>query len=124
MSANTGSRVPEQLALQGDLERAAALYADSLALARELGNRDQLALCLNNLGDVARQRGEVAQAEGRLREALAVSWELRDPRRCALGLAVPLMGGMAVLAWRLQRSDGSFSIAGLFSKMRASFRMR
>ena len=66
--------------------RAAALYTESLALASELGDRDQLALCLNNLGDIAWKRGELSQAEALLRDALTVFWELGDPRRCAMVL--------------------------------------
>jgi non-specific serine/threonine protein kinase len=51
---------------QGELDRAAALYGDSLALMRGLGEPERLphwtALPLANLGDLALLRGDTAQA--------------------------------------------------------------
>jgi hypothetical protein len=52
-------------------------------LARAAGDRASITVVLGNLGWVARKRGAVAQAVALTREALAVAWELGDPRRCA-----------------------------------------
>jgi predicted ATPase/class 3 adenylate cyclase len=73
-------------AYQGDLERAAASYAEAVALARQDGDQQGVALGLSNLGAVARMRGEVAQAEALGREALALFRDLGDLRACAGGL--------------------------------------
>jgi hypothetical protein len=70
-------------ALQGDLDRAAAYHAEALALARAQGDRWGMSLALANLADLARTRGETAQAGALGREALALDWGRRDHRKCA-----------------------------------------
>jgi hypothetical protein len=75
-------------------------------------DREQMALCLNNLGVETRRQGNIVQAETLLREALALFWELGNPSRCAMVLeslaetasvagqgeqAARLLGAVAVL---------------------------
>jgi tetratricopeptide (TPR) repeat protein len=48
--------------LVGDHSKVEPLIRESVALARELGNTHTLALCLRDLGDVARARGELDPA--------------------------------------------------------------
>src|SRR5262249_28368911 len=59
---------------------------EALAFFRQVGDRDSSAVCLRNLGKVARRQGERAQAEALQREALALFRELGDPLRSAEGL--------------------------------------
>jgi len=57
---------------QGDYERAAALYEASLPLARSLENESSvIAVVLENMGNLARRRGDAAQARAYLEESLA-----------------------------------------------------
>jgi predicted ATPase/DNA-binding CsgD family transcriptional regulator len=64
--------------IQGDTERAGTLAAKSLALYRELEDREGIALALYQLGHVAWLRGDFARASSLLSESLELSRELGD----------------------------------------------
>ncbi|MGH2599929.1 MAG: tetratricopeptide repeat protein, partial [Dehalococcoidia bacterium] len=66
------------LDMRGDHARAEGLFEESLALARELGNRKRIASALNTLGISARHRGEPERAASLYEESLALARELGD----------------------------------------------
>jgi predicted ATPase/DNA-binding XRE family transcriptional regulator len=72
---------------RGDFARADALYTDCLALQRELGDPQGIAVALNNLGAVATERGEYERATAQFAESLALKRTLGDRR----GIAVTLL---------------------------------
>jgi predicted ATPase/DNA-binding XRE family transcriptional regulator len=82
-TANALVHLGEALQGQGDDEAAVALFEESLALFRGLGDRtgimaptDKLIKPLKNLGRVARRRGDYAQAQIILEEALTLCREI------------------------------------------------
>ena len=62
---------------QGDLAQAKAFNRESLALARELGDKPLIALALNNIEYFTALQGEIAQTENVL-EALSMTREIGD----------------------------------------------
>ncbi|HMQ34899.1 MAG TPA: tetratricopeptide repeat protein, partial [Chloroflexaceae bacterium] len=102
--AETAPRTPELLAAranalkgagtlasqQGDRAEARALYEQSLAIRRELGDRPGEAAMLNNLGLVAMFSEEYATAGRLFREALALLRQIGD--RWAMGVALNNLG--------------------------------
>jgi predicted ATPase/DNA-binding CsgD family transcriptional regulator len=64
---------------QGDLDRAEALYQDSLAIYRALDDHPSIGSALNNLGVIALQRGDFAGAASLYEEALA-AFRAQDDR--------------------------------------------
>jgi predicted ATPase/transcriptional regulator with XRE-family HTH domain len=85
---------------QSDYDRAIALYEESLALRRELGDRQGVAAMLNNLGIIAVQRDEYLRAIPLYEESLALRRELGDRRGQAsvltgLGVVAHLQGNYA-----------------------------
>lgn len=62
----------------GELQLARDLYEESLALRREIGNRNGIASALNNLGMLATAHGELDDARELLEASLALRREL-DP---------------------------------------------
>src|SRR5205823_1448715 len=65
---------------------AEALFADALAISRELGDERSVAWSLHNLGLVARASGDLDRAGALLREALAKRWASEDRRGVAASL--------------------------------------
>ena len=62
----------------GDFAAARTLYEESLAIYREIGNRQGVAISLGNLGDISERQKEYAWAEGRalsLEQAIALALE-------------------------------------------------
>jgi predicted ATPase/DNA-binding SARP family transcriptional activator/Tfp pilus assembly protein PilF len=59
--------------MQGDHDRARALYEEALALALELGDMYTIAGALGWLGLIARREGEEALARSRLEESLSIA---------------------------------------------------
>jgi hypothetical protein len=57
---------------RGDWDHAAQLHAESAQLARELGDSWLLSIAVNNLGDVALNRGEYERALELFEESLAI----------------------------------------------------
>ena len=53
-----------------------ALHEESLAVRRKLGDAGQIAVSLNNLGEVLRWQGRFAEARRLFEEALELCWEL------------------------------------------------
>jgi predicted ATPase/DNA-binding SARP family transcriptional activator/Tfp pilus assembly protein PilF len=80
---------------QGDPKAAQAFYAESLAIARELGDKREIAHSLNSLGDLAISRGDLRDARALYAESLALHQELKDQR----GIAITL-GNLGDLALR------------------------
>jgi len=71
---------------QGDSTEARRVYAESLALRRQLGDQPGVAQSLNSLGLIAWTRGEFAESQHLYEESLAVRRELGDERGVALSL--------------------------------------
>ena len=88
-----------------DPDGAANQYAESLALRRELGDIRGIASTLANLGDLARDAGDLDKAEAHYAESLALRRDLGDTRGVATVLA--LLGetarrrGLRERAWAL-----------------------
>ena len=64
---------------RGDLDEAERLFRESLAIDREIGNRQGEATSLRNLGNIAEARGDLAEAERLHRESLAIKREIGIP---------------------------------------------
>ncbi len=71
---------------QGDNAAARALYGQSLAIYRELGDRQRIAFSLNNLGVVADDQGDYPAARALHEESLAIQRELGDKWSIAMSL--------------------------------------
>jgi tetratricopeptide (TPR) repeat protein len=55
---------------RGDYTTAQALLQESLALSRAVNDREQIGICLHNLGTLAARRGEYAEASQLLQTAV------------------------------------------------------
>ena len=71
---------------QGDYASARALYEESLAIERELGDKAGIATSLNNLGLVAKAQGDYASARALHEESLAIWRELGNKAGIAMSL--------------------------------------
>lgn len=71
--------------MQGDFQSAATLHAASLALHRQLGDRQSVAYAANNLANTAVQLGDHAQARLLYEETIAITRELGDVRGMVFG---------------------------------------
>ena len=71
--------------MQGDFQAASAFHAASLALHRELGDRQSVAYAANNLANTAVQLGDHAQARLLYEETIAITRELGDVRGVVFG---------------------------------------
>jgi predicted ATPase/DNA-binding SARP family transcriptional activator len=71
---------------QGDYGAARALLEESLAIFRELDNKEDIALSLRGLGNVAREQGDYGAAQALAEESLAIQRELGDKRGIASSL--------------------------------------
>lgn len=71
---------------QSDLEQAATLGEDSLAISRTLGDATGIAVRLNNLGNVMREWSEYGRATGLYEESLTLDRNLGN----TLGIAITL----------------------------------
>jgi predicted ATPase len=72
---------------QGEPEEARQMFERSLAIWRELGDRDEQARDLNSLGIVHRHLGEIDTARDLLEQAIALNRELGNTIRLAASLA-------------------------------------
>lgn len=68
-------------------ERAETLFQESLALARQLGDRLNMAEAMRGLGDVARRRGRYREARAHFEACLALCRETGDQAAIAQALA-------------------------------------
>ena len=71
---------------QGDAAKALSLYAEGLAMLRNLDDAKGLVVALNNLSTLYIERGELDQALPLLDESIALKRELGDQRGVAVGL--------------------------------------
>ena len=71
---------------QSDFPAARALYEESLAIRRKLGDRWGIATSLNNLGLLAREQDDYPAARALSEESLAIQRELGDREGIALSL--------------------------------------
>jgi DNA-binding CsgD family transcriptional regulator len=74
--ANLGVAVLEQ----GRLAAAAVYYEEALVRQRELGHSRAAALSLLDLGEIARERRDLARALAYQRESIQLGWEFGDHR--------------------------------------------
>ena len=63
-------------ALQSDYDMARTLFEESLAVFRDLGNKQGIATVLNGLGNIAQERGDYSAAGALHEESLAIEREL------------------------------------------------
>ncbi|MDQ3779694.1 MAG: LuxR C-terminal-related transcriptional regulator [Chloroflexota bacterium] len=94
----------------GDLDRAEALFEESLQTSRELNNAYAMGNALINLGRIARDRGDYARAAARYDESLSLHLTEGDEMRiagCLNGLAI--VAAMAGHAERAARLFGAIS---------------
>jgi predicted ATPase/class 3 adenylate cyclase/Tfp pilus assembly protein PilF len=71
---------------QGDHVASRALYEESLAIWRELGERRGIANLLNNLGNLAYRQGEFEASRSLHEESLAIRREMGEPWEIAASL--------------------------------------
>ena len=89
--------------LQGDYPAARGLFDESLAVARQLGDRGSAARSLNRLGSVAYSQGSYGSARALFEECLAIMRELGD--RNGMDASLTNMGHVAV-------EQGNYPAAG------------
>src|SRR5260370_12794404 len=73
---------------QGDSAALRSLFEESLALFREVGDKDGNAACLSHLGLIALQQGDASTARQLAEESVALGRETGDPFNTAWFLAV------------------------------------
>ena len=78
---------------QGDLSAARALYEESLAIHRKLGDRRDIGRLLGNLGLVSLGQGNLAASRTLIEESLATMRELGD--RVGIANALTSLGNVA-----------------------------
>jgi excisionase family DNA binding protein len=88
---------------QGHLDRAAALYAESIALLRAVDYGWALDGGLTGLGGVHYVRGDIERAAQLFPEALELAWGVPDPRK----VAIALLGIAGVGAARGRANDAA-----------------
>jgi hypothetical protein len=64
----------------GWLDEALALLKKSEAICLELGNRQDLAISYENIAQLHRARGDLAEARQKAQESLAIFTDLKMPR--------------------------------------------
>ncbi len=78
---------------QCDYPAARTFYVESLAISRELGDRDGIGVLLHNLGAVVQSQGDYAAARPLYEESLAICQELGDRR--GIGTSLLNLGNVA-----------------------------
>jgi excisionase family DNA binding protein len=96
----------ELLTLQGDPARAEPVYAESVALLRDLADPFDLALTLMSCGASRNYSGKYGEAEAYLEEALAVAKTIPD-----LTLRAAVAGGVLANLSVTARGQENFSLA-------------
>ena len=95
--------------IHGDTERAAVLAEESLALYRELGDQEGIALALYQLGHVAWLKSDFARARSLLEETLEISKALGDA--VSVAYAFYSLGGLASIRGEYARGIALFEEA-------------
>jgi DNA-binding CsgD family transcriptional regulator/tetratricopeptide (TPR) repeat protein len=103
--------------IQGDYERAEPLFAESLALYRELEDQHGIAFALSMLGSVTWTKGQMATARTLTEEALALARQVDDLERAAnalfiLGLVSSSLGEYSRAAALYEESVAVYRAAG------------
>ena len=99
------ARAAELAYRQSDYPATTAFAAESLAIYREVGDRQGIASALIKLGNAAAEVGDYAAASGFLEEALTIWRELEDKHGIARALISFRVGGPAI--WRLSPGKGA-----------------
>ncbi|MEA2574856.1 MAG: hypothetical protein QOH93_2154 [Chloroflexia bacterium] len=89
-TSQTLNTMGDMARMQGDYDRASALYTESLHLYRELGVKRDVPASLHNLGHVALAKGDNLRAKGLFMEGLTLHQELGNKfgtAECLVGLA-------------------------------------
>jgi non-specific serine/threonine protein kinase len=103
------------LARQGEYERARALQEESLALKRQVGERQAIGNSLQSLGLIARLEGNVAEAHDRFIAALRLQWEAGER------LALPwTLEGLAWVAAARGQAERAARLLGAAATVRAA----
>ncbi len=87
---------------QGDYASASSFSKESLAIYRELGDKEGVALSLNNLGMVAQNQGDLGSARSLFEESLAIGREFGSKRAVAASI-----NNLGVVA----RDQGDYDLA-------------
>jgi tetratricopeptide (TPR) repeat protein len=93
--------------VQGDYDRAAALHAESLALARANGSDLDAARALSGLAAIAQDQGDYDHAAARFAEALALYRQAGDET----GIAQALIGLGTLAAYRGESEEAAQRLA-------------
>ena len=93
----------------GDFVTARAIYEESLALRRELSDRQGVATSLINLGSVAQKQGDFAAAHRRHAESLTLFRELGH--RVGIAYALGAFGSLASIQQHYSRATRLWSAA-------------
>ena len=102
--------------IQGDTDRSEALAEESLALYRELEDKEGIALALYKLGQVAWLKGKLALAGSLIEESLELSRELGDSISVAYSLFS--LAGLATLRGEYARGSArTWQSLALFKKL-------
>jgi DNA-binding CsgD family transcriptional regulator/tetratricopeptide (TPR) repeat protein len=96
---------------EGDYARVLTLWEESLALAREVGDTDRVAIMLSNLGHPALLQGDYEQARTFSEEALAIAHELGSVRVEFAPTALINLGLAALGLGEHRQAMGSFKEA-------------
>ena len=100
----------------GDLVRGAELLQQSVDLLVELGDRLTSLRMILGLGLIALEKGDVAEARQRWREALALSSELRDTWTIGLYLE-----GFSALAAHESQAERAMTLTGAAEMVRSRY---
>jgi predicted ATPase/DNA-binding CsgD family transcriptional regulator len=100
---------------RGDLDAAAAHFADALVTFRELDARPEKARCLGGLGRIATARGDYGEARERLTESLRLSRATGQRLAMARGLEA-----FAALAAAQRQPQRAVRLAGAALELRAA----
>lgn len=92
--------------LAADVNQAQALYEESLAVSRQLGDSFQIAQALQDLGGFLMVQGKVSEARAPLEEGLALRLEIGDLD--GKGYALNLLGNQAMYQGDYQRARRLF----------------
>jgi len=114
-AADSLNRLGDLARLAGDVDRAQALYGESLALWQSVHGRPGIASALHKLGQTARRKGDFAEARRLLAESLGLQNEIGNKQgvvECLVALSgvalerVPPERGVELLAASEAQLDG------------------